>query len=62
MNNEIPKDKEIAEILGLTERSVFNKRTGRTEWKFSEYLKLIAKYGTEKADIITKKEEVKENG
>ena len=43
---------EIAKKLGITSRSVQNKRSGKTSWLLSEYLLLIKYYGQDIADDI----------
>ena len=43
---------EIAKKLGITSRSVQNKRSGTTGWLLSEYMLLIKYYGQDIADDI----------
>ena len=43
---------EIAKKLGITSRSVQNKRSGSTGWLLSEYMLLIKYYGQDIADEI----------
>ena len=43
---------EIARKLGITSRSVQNKRSGNTGWLLSEYMLLIKYYGQDIADEI----------
>ena len=43
---------EIARKLGITSRSVQNKRSGNTGWLLSEYMLLIKYYGQDIADDI----------
>ena len=43
---------EIAKKLGITSRSVQNKRSGTTGWLLSEYMLLIKYYGQDIADEI----------
>ena len=43
---------EIAKKLGITSRSVQNKRSGRTGWLLSEYMLLVKYYGQDIADEI----------
>ena len=43
---------EIAKKLGITSRSVQNKRSGKTGWLLSEYMLLIKYYGQDIADEI----------
>ena len=43
---------EIAKKLGITSRSVQNKRLGYTGWLLSEYMLLIKYYGQDIADEI----------
>ena len=43
---------EIAKKLGITSRSVQNKRLGYTGWLLSEYMLLIKYYGQDIADDI----------
>ena len=43
---------EIAKKLGITSRSVQNKRSGNTGWLLSEYMLLIKYYGQDIADEI----------
>lgn len=45
---------EIARKLGITSRSVQNKRSGNTGWLLSEYMLLIKYYGQDMADEIVK--------
>ena len=43
---------EIAKKLGITSRSVQNKRSGNTGWLLSEYMLLVKYYGQDIADEI----------
>ena len=43
---------EIAKKLGITSRSVQNKRSGKTGWLLSEYMLLVKYYGQDIADEI----------
>ena len=43
---------EIAKKLGITSRSVQNKRSGSTGWLLSEYMLLVKYYGQYIADNI----------
>ena len=43
---------EIARKLGITSRSVQNKRSGNTSWLLSEYMLLVKYYGQDIADEI----------
>ena len=43
---------EIAKKLGITSRSVQNKRSGNTGWLLSEYMLLVKYYGQDIADDI----------
>ena len=43
---------EIARKLGITSRSVQNKRSGNTSWLLSEYMLLVKYYGQDVADDI----------
>ena len=43
---------EIAKKLGITSRSVQNKRSGNTGWLLSEYMLLVKYYGQDMADEI----------
>ena len=43
---------EIAKKLGITSRSVQNKRSGSTGWLLSEYMLLVKYYGQDIADEI----------
>ena len=43
---------EIAKKLGITSRSVQNKRSGTTGWLLSEYMLLIKYYGQDIAEAI----------
>ena len=43
---------EIAKKLGITSRSVQNKRSGTTDWLLAEYMLLIKYYGQDIADDI----------
>ena len=43
---------EIAKKLGITSRSVQNKRSGSTGWLLSEYMLLVKYYGQDIADDI----------
>ena len=43
---------EIAKKLGITSRTVQNKRSGNTDWLLSEYMLLIKYYGQDIADEI----------
>ena len=43
---------EIAKKLGITSRSVQNKRSGTTGWLLSEYMLLVKYYGQDIADDI----------
>ena len=43
---------EIARKLGITSRSVQNKRSGNTGWLLSEYMLLVKFYGQDLADEI----------
>ena len=43
---------EIAKRLGITSRSVQNKRSGSTGWLLSEYMLLVKYYGQDIADDI----------
>lgn len=43
---------EIAKKLGITSRSVQNKRSGNTGWSLSEYMLLVKYYGQDIADEI----------
>ena len=43
---------EIARKLGITSRSVQNKRSGNTGWLLSEYMLLVKYYGQDIADEI----------
>ena len=43
---------EIARKLGITSRSVQNKRSGNTGWLLSEYMMLVKYYGQDIADEI----------
>ena len=43
---------KIAKKLGITSRSVQNKRSGTTGWLLSEYMLLIKYYGQDIADEI----------
>ena len=43
---------EIAKKLGITSRSVQNKRLGYTGWLLSEYMVLVKYYGQDIADDI----------
>ena len=52
---------EIAKKLGITSRSVQNKRSGKTGWLLSEYLLLIKYYGQDIADEIVNIANTNEN-
>lgn len=43
---------EIAKKLGITSRSVQNKRSRKTDWLLSEYMLLVKYYGQDIADEI----------
>ena len=43
---------EIAKKLGITSRSVQNKRSGKTGWLLYEYMLLVKYYGQDIADEI----------
>ena len=43
---------EIAKKLGITSRSVHNKRSGTTGWLLLEYMLLIKYYGQDIADEL----------
>ena len=43
---------EIAKKLGITSRSVQNKRSGKTSWLLYEYMLLVKYYGQDIADEI----------
>lgn len=46
------RNSEIAKKLGITSRSVQNKRSGSTSWLLSEYMLLVKYYGQDIADEI----------
>ena len=46
------KNSEIAKKLGITSRTVQNKRSGSTTWLLSEYMLLVKYYGQDIADEI----------
>ena len=53
---------EIAKKLGITSRSVQNKRSGNTGWLLSEYMLLIKYYGQDIADEIVNMADKEDGG
>lgn len=52
---------EIAKKLGITSRSVQNKRLGHTGWLLSEYMLLVKYYGQDIADDIVNIDNTNDN-
>ena len=53
---------EIAKKLGITSRSVQNKRSGNTGWLLSEYMLLVKYYGQDIADDIVNMSDKEDGG
>lgn len=48
----LPSNRDIASLLDVSERTVYNKRTHHTPWYLSEYMELVGCYGEEIAMMI----------
>lgn len=49
---------EVADVLGITRRTLLNKRKGRTQWTLSEINRLKTNFGNEYAWKIIKGEKL----